>query len=97
MINKRGSEIVEAAIVLPVFILIVAALIGICIFHFESFLSECNVQKEVVDSIREENAIFKRIEKNASLSRGDYSRSYAPYGYALDEASIIRAGDMLLE
>ena len=46
--NKQGNEIVEAAIVLPVFILIIVTLLSIAVFHFTSFRNDCLTLKSFI-------------------------------------------------
>lgn len=87
---------------LPVFILILATLIGISVFHFTSFKKECEIQRQVVDTIQESNSIFKRVGETSIVSKATVgfkvetlSRSYEPYGYVIDEAAMIRGGELM--
>ncbi len=97
MMNKEGNEIVEAAIVLPIFILIILSLIGACVFQFNAMQRECEAQREIIDMIREEKSLIKRIEVETHTSSRvgglylyELTRDYRPYGYAIDEASMVR-------
>ena len=100
--NKRGEEIVEAAMVLPVLILIIVALVGIALFHIESMKTGCDLHRELANEIRSDKAIIKIIRKNHNYSSpiggiADYSMSkyYEEKGYVLDEAAMIRVGELL--
>ena len=102
ILNKRGNEIVEAAIVLPVFVLIVVSLIGVCLFKYNAFKVECEVQREVVDAIRNDKSVIKIIEKATESSgypgglfNGVMYSVYTPYGYAVDEEIILRTGEFV--
>lgn len=97
LLNKRGNEIVEAAIVLPVFILIVLSLIGAAVFKFTALRNEFSVQRELVEEIRASTSIMNRIERSTSTSSRpggwypyELSKSYDAYGYAINETKIIR-------
>lgn len=87
--------------VLPVLILILVALIGIALFHIESMKIGCDLHRELANDIRSDKAIIKIIRKNQKYSSPiggvvDYSMSkyYEEKGYVLDEAAMIRAGEM---
>ena len=102
-LSKRGSEIVEAAIVLPIFILIVATFVSLSIYYYDAFLNQCDVQRRVLEEVRSDTHIVKRIESNnvyssriKGLYRGTIGRDYSASRYALDEGAMIRAGELLL-
>ena len=101
--SKRGSEIVEAAIVLPIFILIVASVISVSLFFVNAFHRQCRVQEEVIAAVNEDRSIVKKIEINDELSsriKGLYDRifakSYKASRYSLDEEAMVRAGELIL-
>ncbi len=90
--------------VLPLFILIIVSLIGACIFKFASFRADCNVQKEIINAIREEKALMKKIERSTSTTSGtggfylyELSKNYNAYGYVIDEATMVRTSEFFVE
>ena len=103
MINKKGSEIVEASIVLPVLILIVAALVGLSMYYYNSYIGQCAVQRELVESSETDSSMAKIIRNSRSYSSriggaygGWFGRDYSQRRYVLDEAAMIRAGELLV-
>ena len=100
--NKKGNEIVEAAIVLPILILIIISLISISVFHYTSFINECSVQKEIVDITSNDDSLMKIVERSKSdvsaysgFYLNTFRRDYTTIGYVIDEASIIRGGELV--
>ena len=101
VLNKRGEEIVEAAMVLPVLILIVVALMGIAVFHIGSMYARCNLHRELASEIRSDKAIIKTLKKEifyssqtGGVANLNMTRDYEEWGYVLDEAAMIRAGEL---
>ena len=102
--NKRGNEIVEAAIVLPIFILIVLSLIGAMVFQFTAIQNESLVQRQLTDTIREDNSLVKRMSDSTGTTvetggwyAGALSKDYSAYAYSIDEAKLVRLhGEFLM-
>lgn len=97
--SKRGSELIEAAVVLPLLILMAASLIGAGAFAYENFRDRCSAQKELLEEIDESRALYRKIEKNVETSSvitgafaGKLKRNGSVYARAIDEAAIVRAG-----
>ena len=77
-------------------------MICISVFYFDAMRKECEAQKVLVDSIRDEEALFKVVRGEVTTEyrlKGLYTgighRKYEPYGYVIDEAAIIRAGEFI--
>lgn len=94
---------VEAAIVLPIFILMIVSVIYIGVFHFENLKVQCELQHSVADSILEDDSLVKKIESSNCFSSyipGMISKVFSleqnVYGYSLDEALMIRTGKLVI-
>ena len=99
--SKRGSELVEASLVLPLLILMTASLIGAGAFSFRSMRDMCRTQRELLEEVDGSSAVYEKIEKNTETSsdimgayRETLRRSYTATARAIDEAAVIRAGDI---
>ena len=99
--NKRGSEIVEAAIVVPIFILILSALITLGVFYFDGFNNQCRVQSEIVEEMKATRLPMKKISNSETtfanivgITTRLLSVDYSTYAFAIDEAMIIRTGEL---
>ena len=84
--------------------MIVLSIICLCIFRFTVIKTNCNVQREVIDQLRCEDALIKRVEKGVVASaetEGWYhsilSEDCTAYGYAIDEAKAIRLGEEIFK
>ena len=87
--------------VLPVLILIVVALMGIAVFHIGSMYARCNLHRELASEIRSDKAIIKTLKKEifyssqtGGVANLNMTRDYEEWGYVLDEAAMIRAGEL---
>ena len=99
--SKRGSELIEASLVLPLLILMTASLIGAGAFSFRSMRDMCRTQRELLEEVDESRAVYEIIEKSIDTSsdiKGAYGgtlrRPYTATARAIDEAAVIRAGDI---
>lgn len=100
--SKRGSELVEASLVLPLLILMIASLIMAGAFVCESFRDRVRLQEELLLELDGSRALYRRIEKRNDTSSdikgafiGRLSREYSAAARAIDEAAIVRAGGIL--
>jgi len=99
--SKRGSELLEASLVLPLLILMIASLIGAGAFVCRNMQNRCSVQRELLEELDQSKALYEKIEKSIDTSsdikgayRGTLSRPYEAHATAIDEAAVIRAGDL---
>ena len=104
LLNKEGNEIVEASLVLPLVFLVVLSLIGVLIFHFQSFLLQCDIHEDVLTRVDLEASLYKTIEikQENSLSTGGVFqgllvRESLHHFSAIDEGGLLRAGGILNE
>ena len=93
----------EAAIVLPILILMIVSVIYIGVYHFENLKIQCELQHKVAESILEDDSLVKKIESSNGFSSyipGTIAKVFSleqrVYGYSLDEALMIRTGKLVI-
>ena len=67
MRNKRGEEMVDAAMVLPILILVVFSLMMVMVWFYQVHQSQIVVHKEMLAQCQESDQVFriqKRIQQN---------------------------------
>ena len=99
--NKSGSQMVEASVVIPIFILTVFSLISVCIF-FSSLKAQTSLHIELAEEICSSNAIFniktKTIETSkltGGISKIVVKKKSEGTVYIINQAEIIRIGELL--
>ena len=100
--NKSGSQMVEASVVIPIFILTVFSLISVCIFFFSSLKAQTSLHIELAEEICSSNAIFniktKTIETSkltGGISKIVVKKKSEGTVYIINQAEIIRIGELL--
>ena len=94
---------VEAAIALPLMILMLVSVIYIGVFHFGNLKTLCDLQHKVADGIEKDSSIVKKIQ----LSEGSstyvpgivstvFQKEHTVYGYSLDEGLMVRTGKLVV-
>ena len=98
-LSKRGSELIEASLALPLLILMAASLIGAGAFACVSMHDRCLAQSELLGELDESRAVYRIIERNIETSsditgayRERLNRRYTVHARVIDEAAVIRAG-----
>lgn len=103
-LGRRGDEIVEAAIVLPVMILTILSLILLTIYFFARLQTQCDVQRELIEeAMGAENAgLYETysLSKKTSSDMGGITRIFLTSEYeemilSVDEAEMIRLGELI--
>lgn len=102
LLNKKGSQMVDAAVVTPLFILIIFSLISACIFLFCSLENQTRLHDELLNDMNCSNAIFTIKNKTIETSKntGGISsiimrKQYNGRIYIMKQAEMIRIGEML--
>lgn len=97
--RKKGSETLEAAIVIPIFILIVYSLISLTIFYYSSIKTQTSLHNELVDMSNESNNVFDIIRQHEETSKktGGISgivlkRKIEGRIYSMDQGEMVRLG-----
>ncbi len=97
--DKRGEEIVEATIVLPLLILMIVSMITIMMIYYDSVSSTSKVQQEIAEDINSGKGLFKVIKRSGGLLRQTkglvgytVSRGYSDRGYVIDMGELLRIG-----
>lgn len=102
--NKKGSEFVEGAMVLPIIILIIVSLIGALIFCYESLEKQCDLHSQLIEMAEQNESIFKVVEENIESS--SYIKGFVKVKlreplndciFAFCRADIIRLGDFIYD
>ncbi|MGI6177072.1 MAG: hypothetical protein ACOYJO_01260 [Eubacterium sp.] len=100
ILNKKGSEMVEAAIVLPLVILILVSFVGITAHFYKCLRAQNDLQEQAFKEIERSNAIFK-IEKYSDkissfpggVLEDVFEEDVSARFYVIDEAAIVRIGE----
>ena len=88
----------------PLFVLMLASLITLGIFYYNSFNAQCAVQREIVEELKNSGAPIKRVSRSTGLSQGisglanrTMSFDYSTHAYAFKEGTILRTGEAIGE
>ena len=96
--NKRGEQMVEASIVLPIIILV---LIRLCTFYLECLIAQTNMHRKMLskwDSTK--SPVVKALNDsrdinyaNLGLAEGLIRKTIEVKGFTLCEDKFVRVGD----
>ena len=99
--SRRGEEMVEAAIVLPLVILTILSMIMISVFLFRFEIRQSEAHIEVMREAASSESVFGIKRRNVSMSagiRGTASRTVhkgnAVRAYALNQAEAVMVGEL---
>lgn len=102
MRNKRGEQIVEAAMVLPILILTILSLILLMIYFFTCLQNQTDLHTEMIRHEQKSGKTFELYKKNVETSDGMeglvhmlMKKQIKSSIYVFNEADFIRAGEML--
>ena len=102
VLNRRGEEYVEAAIVLPLVILTILSMIMIAVFLYRHLESKSEAHIALMrDAASSENVfgIKRRSTASSSFIRGTFSKNVARSdslrAYELKQADAIRIGGLI--
>ena len=102
--NKRGSEMVEAAVVLPLLFLAVVSLIYLGMFFKDVFSGQLEVQRILLEEASVSGNLFSVISESNETSRasqglfkGVFVRMYSQHLYVINEGIIVRSGGVVEE
>ncbi len=100
--NKRGDEIVEAAMVLPILILTILSLILLIVYYFACLNVQVDLHRQMVRDAMHSEPVFeiKNKKEETSSEIGGVismimSKQINGKIYMINEADIIRAGEMM--
>lgn len=101
--NRKGEEMVEASIVLPIVILVIMLLIRLCTFYLECLISQTNLHYQMLkkwDLCK--SPIIRTIENekeinymNKGLAEGLLRKNIKARAYSICEDSLVRIGGNL--
>lgn len=102
LFNKKGDQIIDASIVIPIFILIVSALISVCAFSFSALRNQADLHDDLIKEMNKSSAVFtiknKTIEtsnKIGGIFRVILKKKSQGRIYIMSQSEIIRVGEML--
>ena len=100
--NKNGSEMIEAAIVVPLLLLAVISLICFALYCHGEFKSQIEVQQVLLFEDIVRNDVFAVISESALTSKKSeglftdfFGREYRQRLYVINEELIIRAREVI--
>lgn len=100
LFDKRGEEIVEASIVLPIIILVIILLIRLCTFYLECLISQTNLHSQMLDKWdASRSPIVKSFDErknvnymNKGLAEDMLNKTIEAKAYSICEDNLVRAG-----
>lgn len=102
MMNKRGHEMVEASIVLPLVILTILSMILLLIYVHQCLDTQTGVHQTLIERALESKDVFKVAKGSDSTTSnigGAISkvmhRDFSARCYLINEADAIRLGDFI--
>ena len=100
--NKKGSEMIEAAIVLPLLFLAVVSLMYLSIFFQDVFKEQIDVQRTLLYEYYGDDAVFSVLSEgtvvertSAGLFGGAFRKEYEQRIFVINEEKIIRGGKVI--
>lgn len=101
ILNKRGEQMVEASIVLPIIILVIMLLVRLCTFYLECLIAQTNMHRKMLVKWDKTNSpIVKTISEtkdinyaNLGLAEGLIRKSVEVEGFSVCEEKFVRVGD----
>ena len=101
--SKRGSEIVEAAIVLPLLILTLLSLICLTVFIFHSVKTQADMHSGLTEYIEAPGKpFFVRTRQKSESSALDgivgkvMTKDISAHIYEINESEVLRGGKQLI-
>jgi hypothetical protein len=102
--NKRGDEIVEAAIVLPVIILTILSMIMLLLFFFACLTAQMEVHQKLVDKALKSHQVMAVSTCESRVGRGIggavslvMEKNVSGRCYLINEAAAIGLGEIFDE
>ena len=101
ILNKRGEQMVEASIVLPIIILVIMLLVRLCTFYLECLITQTNMHRKMLVKWDNTNSpVVKTISDirdinyaNLGLAEGLIRKSVEVKGFSVCEDKFVRVGD----
>ena len=101
-INRKGEEMVEAALVLPVVILTIISMLMLMVYFFSCLNNQVSLHSELIAKQCEEETVLKTIKNTTETSDRTgglvsvlMHRKTEGRVYALRESRLIRTGEII--
>ncbi len=102
MVNKRGEQMVEAAMVLPLLILVILSILFVMIHDYDMHQKQITAHKELIQLWDQPTTVLKikkkTIETSTKISGAvnfPMKESRTCRSYMLSPTSCIRVGEMI--
>lgn len=102
--GRRGSEIVEAAIVLPLMMLAILSMIVLLLFWYEYLCAQIDLHEKLCETARLSDHIFRMTKMNMTSEKqmrglvGMLMRKdFEAYCYELNERKALLFGKVILD
>lgn len=100
--NRKGDEIVEAAMVLPILILTILSLILLMVYYFSCLNTQVDLHRQMIEDGMHVDTVFEiktKKEETSSEIGGVISmimsKEIEGRVYMINEANLIRLGEMI--
>ncbi|MBO4235907.1 MAG: hypothetical protein J5928_05685 [Firmicutes bacterium] len=97
-----GSEMIEAAIILPLLLLAVVSIISLSLYCYGAFKNQLAVQKVLLFEAIDKRNVFSVLSEGSEVSRtseglftGVFHREYRQRLYVINEELVLRAGEVI--
>lgn len=101
-VNKKGSEMIEAAVVLPLLLLAVISIIYLGLFCYNLFMEQLEVQRVLLEEAKGDASVFSILREDAEIGgisdglfKGGFGKSYSQRLYIINEEIFVRGGSLI--
>lgn len=103
--NKRGSEMVEASITVPIIVLTIILLLRLFTFYLQILSTSISVHEEALEAWDKYSGLTMRVyeqEEDVEMIKGgllgfDLLKKINTKAYFFNEDNMVRAGEMVKE
>lgn len=91
LVSKKGSEYVEASLIIPLIVGITIFFIIISIEFYSCLLAQMNLHKDILKEVGTSQATFRVVNKEENLQLSLIGKKkIAVQGYVINEALLVR-------
>ena len=100
--SKRGSQFIEASIVLPLIFLLMLSVILLIMYYYQCLQDQVRTHQILVDKCLSKTSVFRIVKESSSTEkrmRGAVSmmmiHGYSDRIYVINPANAVRLGEMI--
>lgn len=104
MRNKKGEELIEAALVLPIVILTIISMLMLLIYFFSCLNSQVDLHRELLAEISRQDYTYRIIQNKKETSKKTgglvniiLHKDCVAEVYVIRESFLIRAGENIYD